>query len=255
MFLDRFRPMWNGNIIIPVKHPFINKVMDINKTIQRFMYKTGDLFIPKPMKQYKTLFKKYKDFTMVHEESYISNLRAAKRSSRVEGDVVECGVWRGGMIAGIAEILGNEKAYHLFDSFEGLPEAKEIDGAAAIDWQKNTGGEEYYDNCKAEISFAEKAMGMAGVKFKCHKGWFSDTLPLNTIGDISLLRLDGDWYDSTMVCLQYLFPKVVKNGLVLIDDYYTWDGCSKAVHDYLSSIKSTGKIFALSGVAYIIKND
>lgn len=201
------------------------------------------------------LFEKYRSFTMINEASYLANLQIARKSSKIQGDVVECGVWRGGMIAGIAELLGKEKKYHLYDSFEGLPEAKEIDGKGAIDWQKNTAGDYYFDNCKAEIEFAEKAMNLSGAPFACYKGWFCDTLPSNTLSQISLLRLDGDWYDSTMDCLKHLFPKVVKGGVVLIDDYHTWDGCSRAVHDYLSSIQSTSRISSHKGVAYIIKND
>jgi O-methyltransferase len=74
--------------------------------------------------------------------------------------------------------------------------------------------------------------------------------------EIALLRLDGDWYESTMDCLKYLFPKVVQKGIIIIDDYFTWEGCSKAVHDYLSSIKSTSRIYTSpGGVCYIIKQD
>jgi O-methyltransferase len=53
-------------------------------------------------------------------------------------------------------------------------------------------------------------------------------------GGIALLRLDGDWYESTMACLDALYDRVVPGGLVIIDDYYTWDGCARAVHDFLS---------------------
>ena len=55
------------------------------------------------------------------------------------------------------------------------------------------------------------------------------------IGDIAILRLDGDWYASTKICLEYLFHKVVPGGFVIIDDYGTYDGCKRAVDEYLSS--------------------
>lgn len=206
--------------------------------------------------KYVSLYSKYRDFTMVPENFYIANLKVAERAKDLEGDVVECGVWRGGMIAGISELLGKSKHYFLYDSFEGLPEAKEVDGAAAIQWQNNKEGELYYDNCKAEMEFANKAMKLSGVSFTCIKGWFDQTVPLNKHEKISLLRLDGDWYDSTMVCLQHLYPKVASNGVIIIDDYYTWDGCSRAVHDYLSSVKSASRIYTgFDKVAYIIKKD
>jgi len=60
-----------------------------------------------------------------------------------------------------------------------------------------------------------------------------------------------------MICLKHFYPKVATGGVIIIDDYPTWDGCSRAVHDYLSEIKSQSRISrgVKYGVAYIIKND
>jgi O-methyltransferase len=202
------------------------------------------------------VFQEFASFTMIPRESYIDNLLLSLRVKELRGDIVECGVWRGGMIAGIAKMLGKDRNYYLFDSFEGLPEAKAIDGEAALSWQKNIDSPGYYDNCKAEIDFARKAMELANVPYECIKGWFNDTLPtFHPANSISLLRLDADWYDSTMTCLKYLYPQVVNKGIILIDDYYFWDGCSKAVHDYLSEIRSPSRIYSSpNGVAYIVKD-
>lgn len=65
------------------------------------------------------------------------------------------------------------------------------------------------------------------------KGWFEETLPTFECEPISLLRLDGDLYNSTYVCLKYLYPKVIKGGLVIIDDW-ALPGCREAVQDYFS---------------------
>lgn len=202
----------------------------------------------------KEIFKKYEAYTMVPERLYIANLRLANDFSHVEGCIVECGVWRGGMIAGIAEIL-NDRMFYLFDSFQGLPEAKEIDGEKAIAWQKNTEGKSYHNNCTAEIHFAEEVMNHSGARHRLIQGWFSETLPVSGLeSPIAILRLDGDWYDSIRDCLNNLYPQVMKGGIIIIDDYYTWDGCSRAVHDYLSGIKSTSRIYRTpEGVPYIIK--
>ena len=209
----------------------------------------------KKMRKYSNFYLKNKDYTMIDEKTYINNLKIAEKAKDVTGDIVECGVWRGGMIAGIAELLGSKSKYFLYDSFEGLPDAKEIDGASALDWQSNSEGEHYHDNCKAEINFANEAMTKTGVDFQLIKGWFDDTVPFHKHEKISLLRLDADWYDSTIVCLKHFFPKVVPGGIVIIDDYYVWDGCTKAVHDYLAEIKSNCRIYQLDNkVAYIIKN-
>lgn len=179
------------------------------------------------------IYVRNKQYTRVPPEMFIANLEVLEQFSDVEGLVVECGVWRGGMSAGMADLLGPERAYHLFDSFEGLPDAKGIDGQRALDWQE--AGE--VDNCRAEEHYAQEAMERSNAaKFELHKGWFSDTLPkFKPAEPIAVLRLDGDWYSSTAECLNYLYPLVRKGGLILIDDYFAWTGCSRAVHDYLSA--------------------
>jgi hypothetical protein len=70
-----------------------------------------------------------------------------------------------------------------------------------------------------------------------HVGWFQDTLPhdAQALGAIALLRLDADWYESTAVCLKYLYPKVAKHGVVIIDDYGHFEGCRRAVDEFLAS--------------------
>ncbi len=203
----------------------------------------------------KKIFKEYHDFTMVPEDVFLNNLSLVEKFKFQEGCVVECGVWRGGMIASISEILGHDREYYLFDSFEGLPQAKEIDGTAANTWQNDRNSPFYFNNCKAEISYAETAMKMAGQKnFHIIKGWFSDTLPtFKPHSPIAILRLDGDWYDSTMDCLNYLFPFVNEGGLVIIDDYYAWDGCSRAVHDFFSKSNLPLKIRSFNNICYFIK--
>lgn len=193
---------------------------------------------------------------MVPDRDYVDCLELVSKFKGVNGCVIECGVWRGGMIAGIVEVLGKEREYYLFDSFEGLPPAKEIDGQSAIAWQANTDGPGYYDNCKAEIEFATSAMKKSGaVNAKFVKGWFDDTVPgFNLQSPIAVLRLDGDWYDSTIVCLEKFFPLVQPGGLIILDDYYAWDGCSKALHDYLSKYKLSERIIqTYTSGCYLIK--
>ena len=113
----------------------------------------------------------------------------------------------------------------------------------------------YFDNCSADQRFAESAMSLTGsTKYHIIKGWFEDTLPTSNVPPIALLRLDGDWYDSTLCCLENLFPHVVLNGMIIIDDYYMWDGCARAVHDYLSVNKLAVRIrSSREGVCYIKK--
>jgi len=204
------------------------------------------------------LYRKYQGFTMVPYKTFADNLKIAGLAPE-KGLVVECGVWRGGMMASIAEQLGNNYEYHLFDSFEGLPEAKELDGPDAIKWQSSPNEDDFFENCKAEKDYAMTAMKKSGVqKFTLHEGWFEQTIPVFAASkpEIAVLRLDGDWYESTLICLQLLFNKVVDNGIIIIDDYYTWDGCTKATHEYLSAFEPVNRIRSTeNGVAYIIKNE
>jgi len=201
-------------------------------------------------------YRKFRKFTMIPEKTFIRNLELARKFRNTQGVVVECGTWRGGMIAGMVSVLGRNKAYYLFDSFEGLPEAKEIDGPEAKFWQSNKEGLFYFDNCRANESEAAKAMDLAGAhRYTIKKGWFNTTLSdFRPSEGISILRLDGDWYDSTMECLTRLFPQVNANGVVIIDDYYMWRGCSKAVHDYLSKQELPFRISVFKGICYISKS-
>lgn len=209
----------------------------------------------KAYRRYDKIYSRYRDYTMIKPSVFAMNLRIAEQVRNTPGCVIECGVWRGGMSAGLSAILGPQREYYLFDSFEGLPPAKTVDGEAALNWQKNTNSVEYYDNCSAPPEYAEQAMKLAGVKaFHLIKGWFDATLPAFTFsGNIALLRLDADWYESTTVCLEHLFDRVAPGGLIVLDDYYTWDGCSRAVHDYLSRRSSPERIQSLNGVCYIKK--
>ena len=73
-----------------------------------------------------------------------------------------------------------------------------------------------------------------------HVGWFQDTLSkeAESIRSIALLRLDGDWYESTKVCLDYLYDKIVDGGFLVIDDYGKWEGCRTAIDEFNASLET-----------------
>ena len=159
------------------------------------------------------------------------------------------------MIAGISEVIGDDRDYVLFDSFEGLPPATTNDGQSAMDWQANRDSANFFNNCTAEESFAHAAMKRANRKYTLVKGWFSETLHSYQFPHgIAILRLDGDWYDSTIVALEELFFQLNPGGIAIIDDYYTWDGCSRAVHDFLSKNGLSERIEQHRGICYIRRN-
>ena len=201
------------------------------------------------------IHREFRKYTMIPACTYIANLSLALKENTAKGAIVECGTWKGGMIAGIAKLLGNQRDYFLFDSFEGLPPVEPIDGPGARNWQANTESSGYHDNCTASEDDARSAMTLAGVRHvNIVKGWFENTLPTAVFPNgIAILRMDADWYSSTMQILESLFPAVNVGGLILIDDYYAWEGCSKAVHDYLSTNKRPERIQSRGGVCFIIK--
>jgi O-methyltransferase len=190
---------------------------------------------------------------MAPRRFFFSNLRVIDSLRHLQGCVIECGVWRGGMCAAIAEIMGPDRQYFLFDSFEGLPPPTEKDGEEAERWQKDVTSPTYYNNCCASIEFAEQAMKISGVpNYKLIKGWFQNTVPQFVPPQpIAILRLDGDWYDSTIVVLDAFYKYLAPGGIVIVDDYYSWDGCSKAVHDFLSMNQLTARIRQDYGICVI----
>ncbi len=206
------------------------------------------------------LYRKHRRNTMTHATAYISNLLLARGVLEVPGCVIECGVWRGGMIAGIAEVLGPDRDYFLFDSFEGLPKAQRMDGESIAAWQRDVESPAYFDNCRASEDEARAAMRIAGApRVVTVKGWFDRTLPgFRPPSPIALLRLDGDLYASTKICLESLYEHVAPKGLIVIDDYGTWEGCARAVNEFLART-SEHQVLRLrqyaNRVFYIVKEE
>jgi len=180
---------------------------------------------------------------------------------RVEGDIVECGTWKGGMACAMMAAVGPSRDYHFFDSFEGLPPADGRDGQRALAYQADTASPDYFDNCRADFEAFHRLVHSQGIpaeRIHIYKGWFKDTLPAFPADRrISVLRLDGDWYESTMDCLTGLWDRVSPGGIVIVDDYDPWDGCARAVHDFLSRRGLASRIYRtpVTYVPYIIKTD
>jgi O-methyltransferase len=200
--------------------------------------------IPAKLTRFSLLYRKYREYTQANRPGMIANLLAVSDFANVAGCVVECGVWKGGMSAAMAQVLGPDRQYFLFDSFEGLPPAQEIDGERAKRYQTDTGSPRYFDNCRTDESFAERAMKLSGAKhYRLVKGWFNQTLPsFKAPEPIAVLRIDADWYDSVLTCLRYLVPFLAPGAVVILDDYFCFEGCSKAVHQYLTETQSPARI-------------
>jgi hypothetical protein len=173
----------------------------------------------------------------------------------VPGAFVECGSWRGGAGLLMAHLLreagARDRKVWLFDSFEGLPPPQQIDGAAALEYAADTDSPEYLDNLRASVDELRQTAAELGLAeyTECVKGWFEETLPAcrERIGPIALLRVDGNWYSSVGCCLETLGDRVVDDGYVICHTYYTYDGCAKAVHEFLGRRCLPWRIEAVKG--------
>lgn len=188
----------------------------------------------------------------------IPNLYSLYKSVRyvvennLSGDFVECGVWRGGcsmmMALTLKELNDTSRKIYLYDTFEGMtaPTAndKDIFSKSAVDLlksKKTTDRNSVW--CYSELDEVKKNMmgtGYPTSNMIFIKGKVEETLlhhlPPN---NLSILRLDTDWYESTKIELELLFPKLVKNGILIIDDYGHWKGARKAVDEYFKEKKIT----------------
>jgi len=177
---------------------------------------------------------------------------AAIDAEGLAGDVAECGVWNGGCVGLMAlshlKNAGPRRRFHLFDSFEGLPQPTSHDKEVVEDFNAENHSVSSDDGLVAigacaGISqpaverFLVEQLELPREQFIFHVGWFEETVPraVTSIDKIALLRVDGDWYSSTKVCFDHLYDKVVPNGFIIIDDYGTFSGCRKAVDDFLNS--------------------
>lgn len=183
----------------------------------------------------------------------------------IKGSIVEMGCWKGGCGAFMALSVkkhGGQRDVWLFDSFEGLPGFTKEDAAKAKikdvsivekkDILKSSPGV-----FKAEINDAQEIANKLKVKVNVIKGWFQNTLPQakKDIGKIALLRLDADLYESTKYCLEELYDSVSEGGIIIVDDYGSWKGCNKALHEFLAekNINNCLLYYPYGGNAYFRK--
>lgn len=197
------------------------------------------------------IYKKVKPYTMTSPERVFALCAAVKyiHEKNIEGDIVECGVWKGGSMMAVAEILlksgDSSRGLYLFDTFEGMapPTDKDVDlsGVMAESLLKNS--DKTIDDsvwCRATLDMVKSAVnsvGYPGEKIHFVKGMVEQTIPHFAPDKIALLRLDTDWYESTRHEMEHLFPRLVKGGVLIIDDYGHWQGARKAVDEYLENNK------------------
>lgn len=213
--------------------------------------------------------------------SQVVNMEHAVRylaENSFTGSVVETGVFTGGASAYLLRSImrnfpeaHNSINYWGFDSFEGMPTPTTHDGDHASRWiygdrahsieLNNNATLVGHDTNFADFEICKKyLLGTDYPPENIHlvKGWFQDTIVKhkNDIGKIALLRLDGDFYESTKVVMEKLYENVITGGVVIIDDYGAFDGCKLAVDEYLAAQNAPLPIiwYADKSICYFVKN-
>jgi len=177
--------------------------------------------------------------------------------NNIEGDIVECGVWRGGMMQIVARTIlslevnideqKNVRKLWLYDTFQGMPEPEhELDRDmyrgehASIKMRREP---KFGENgkhtvwCVADLSDVKNGMDLTNypeVNINFIEGLVEETLPSQSPLKIAILRVDTDWYSSTKHIMHNLFDKVVKGGVIIFDDYESWEGARTAVNEFFN---------------------
>ena len=178
--------------------------------------------------------------------------------SNIDGDYVECGVYRGGLSALILDkILSHQldKKLWIYDTFQGMSEPTEVDistknenAVEAFNSLKNetTGCADW---CKATIDIVQSTLNLVSKNYpnycKLIQGKVEDTLPVvdNIPEKISLMRLDTDWYESTKIELDTFYNLLSIGGIIIIDDYRYWQGQKLAVDEFFQTIEKDSYAF------------
>ena len=204
-----------------------------------------------------------KPFTMSSTERITELFKSLEyiRSNDIKGDFVECGVWKGGNVLGMAEYISHynmtDRKIWLYDTFEGMTTPDDFD----VDLNNVKASEILSEvSCISGLDEVKKNLSISSIPEKnlkyivgdvCETLNFNENIPKN----ISILRLDTDWYKSTKKELDILYPLLSKNGVLIVDDYGHWMGARKAVEEYIQEnrIESPIQKIDYTGIK-IIKN-
>ena len=192
-------------------------------------------------------------FTMTGVSRLLALVDSVRYCVRRElpGAFAECGVWRGGsvraMVMTLQELGVSDRDIYLYDTFEGMTlptehDTSRFDGSALDAWRE---AEERGDRIHGELFNEElfneddvrrmlTATGYPEERLHFVKGPVEETIPSTTPGPLALLRLDTDWYESTLHELRHLYPLLTAAGVLIIDDYGHWEGCRRAVDEYFA---------------------
>ena len=222
----------------------------IKKLVARLLAPMGYAVIstraPDLEKEFIRIQRRIAPFTMTSTERQYALFKAIEyvEKAGIDGDIVECGVWKGGssMLAALSLLESDSKnrGLWLYDTFAGMSEPTEHDvnlhgNPSKEKWRAmNKDGMNGWDYASLEeVRKNVHSTGYPKDKVRFIKGKVEETIPRDMPKKIALLRLDTDWYESTKHELEHLFPLLAKGGVLIIDDYGHWRGARKAVDEYI----------------------
>jgi hypothetical protein len=154
----------------------------------------------------------------------------------VPGDLIETGIWKGGMPVLMRAILKahgiTDRTVWAADSFMGMPKPDPATSLLDAIWHFML---EPLDSLRIPRDYVERIFSKYGLldeQVRFLEGWFSDTLPIAPIQRLAVMRLDGDWYESTRTAIESLYPKLSPGGFIIVDDYGLPLGCRDAIDEY-----------------------
>ena len=181
--------------------------------------------------------------------------------SNIDGDIVECCIGKSRtfqILAVLIQLSKEKRKLWGFDSFGGFPEPTKED----VSVRQSKKGEWKRINEKQVVETL-KTIGITSQfidsQVKITKGFFDETLPKTDVKEIALLHLDVDLYSSYKTCLEYLYPKVKRGGVVMFDEYASeeeqrdFPGAKKAIDEYLGYRKNLIKKDDITGKYYLVK--
>lgn len=173
---------------------------------------------------------------------------AAIITDDVPGDLIETGVWRVGatifMKANLNAWGDTTRKVWVADSFEGLPapDASRYPADSGDELHTQTGLAVGLETVKNNF----RRYGVLDDRVEFLVGWFKDTLPVAPLGELALMRLDGDMYESTIQAIEVLYPKLSPGGFCIIDDFGSHASqAGQAIHDYRAQHGITEEIITI----------
>lgn len=181
-------------------------------------------------------------------------LRFLEETNPISGDVVECGVYKGGTLVAMAvwlRRLKSSRVVHGFDSFAGLPQLSAVDRAGGKDARRGALGD-----TTAQIVMEKARRLSVEDRIVLHEGFFEDTLPTFQTPRLSFIHLDCDLYESYKTALHYLWPKLSSGGVIVFDEFAEagWPGARMAIDEFFRDKIETPKGLSF-GQGYVRKTE